>query len=196
VSWEHKDLRHGVFFHYVLEGLRGKAKDEDGEVTWNRLSEYVSKQVSRRVPRLVGDGTQQHPNEVKDTEGPPPVLLAVRAAPAPSIKAPAERPRPPKAPMPSFAQEREPREVTNSVGMKQVRVWPGKFRMGSPRSETGRKSDEDQRAVEITRIVRGGAWNSSGSSCRTANRVGLPPNTQRHSVGFRVALVLSSDDLQ
>ncbi len=28
-AFEHESLKHGVFFHHVLEGLGGKAKDED-----------------------------------------------------------------------------------------------------------------------------------------------------------------------
>jgi hypothetical protein len=89
VAYEHEDLRHGVFFHSVLEALGGKAKDEDGEVTWNRLAEYVSKQVPLHVNRLVEDARQE-PNEIKDLEGPPPVLLKVLArAPAPFAPRPA-----------------------------------------------------------------------------------------------------------
>jgi uncharacterized caspase-like protein len=34
---------HGVFFHFVLEGLKGKAKNSDNEVTWARLAEPAGK---------------------------------------------------------------------------------------------------------------------------------------------------------
>ena len=68
---------HGVFFYYVLEGLRGKAKNEDGEVTWSRLTEYVSRKVSRNAPQLVNDfSIQQTPNLVVNIPGPSPILLA------------------------------------------------------------------------------------------------------------------------
>src|SRR5262249_17894577 len=50
-AWEHDDLQHGVFFYHVLEGLRGKAKNEDREVTWDALSAYVKKQVRLSVPK-------------------------------------------------------------------------------------------------------------------------------------------------
>jgi len=67
---------HGVFFHYVLEGLRGKAKNVDGEVTWSRLTEFVSNRVSRDTPRLVNDfSIQQTPNLVVNIPGPSPILL-------------------------------------------------------------------------------------------------------------------------
>src|SRR5262249_12073111 len=62
VSWEQSGLRHGVFFHYVLEGLRGKAKDGDGEVTFLSLATYVDKQVSNYVPEQIGEGARQTPS--------------------------------------------------------------------------------------------------------------------------------------
>jgi len=52
---------HGIFFHYVLEGLRGKAKNEHGEVTWARLAEFVTEKVSEEVPTLIGEGAKQTP---------------------------------------------------------------------------------------------------------------------------------------
>jgi formylglycine-generating enzyme required for sulfatase activity len=44
------------------------------------------------------------------------------------------------------------KEITNSIGMKLVRIEAGTFRMGSPASEEGRDGDEGpQHEVEITR---------------------------------------------
>ena len=43
-----------------------------------------------------------------------------------------------------------PREIVNALGMKLVRVSPGRFLMGSPRGEEGRNDDEWQHEVEIT----------------------------------------------
>ena len=37
---------HGVFFYHVVEGLKGKAKNGRGDVTWARLTEYVVDAVS------------------------------------------------------------------------------------------------------------------------------------------------------
>jgi hypothetical protein len=78
-AYEHDDLKHGVFFHYVLEGLRGKAKDpEDGEVTFGRLADYVKKQVTRKVPTLIGGGARQAPTlNAVELSGEPAVLLKV-----------------------------------------------------------------------------------------------------------------------
>src|SRR5689334_5131039 len=41
--------------------------------------------------------------------------------------------------------------ATNSLGMKLVRVAAGEFVMGSPAKEKGRRTDEPQRQVRITR---------------------------------------------
>jgi tetratricopeptide (TPR) repeat protein len=66
---------HGVFFHFVLEGLRGKAQNEDREVTWHRLTEHVTTRVSREVPRLIGGGARQTPHLVTNLTGSSPVLV-------------------------------------------------------------------------------------------------------------------------
>jgi formylglycine-generating enzyme required for sulfatase activity len=47
---------------------------------------------------------------------------------------------------------------TNSVGMKMVRIRPGKFLMGSPRDEPGRSDEEFQHEVEITRAFYLGVY--------------------------------------
>lgn len=77
-AFEHNRLKHGVFFHYVLEGLKGAARNEDNEVDWSRLTGYVSKKVSREVPKLMGNGAKQAPNLVADLSGEPPVLLRLK----------------------------------------------------------------------------------------------------------------------
>jgi uncharacterized caspase-like protein len=79
---------HGVFFHFVLEGLRGAAKNEEGEVTWGQLSEFVARKVRRTVPELIGGGARQTPNEVKNLEGESPVMVVVSASPSKPIDPP------------------------------------------------------------------------------------------------------------
>ena len=44
-----------------------------------------------------------------------------------------------------------PKELTNSIGMKLVLIPRGKFMMGSPESEQGRKEDENQHEVTISK---------------------------------------------
>jgi hypothetical protein len=49
-SYEDPDLKHGVFFHYVIDGLRGKGDlDKDGDVSLAELEQHVTKSVQRYV---------------------------------------------------------------------------------------------------------------------------------------------------
>ena len=75
-SHEVEKLKHGIFFHFVIEGLRGKATGEEGEVTWDDLSRYVRRQVSRQSPKLIADGDKQTPHEIRNLEGDSPILIA------------------------------------------------------------------------------------------------------------------------
>src|SRR5262249_1420735 len=68
-EFETEKLQHGVFFHFVLEGLRGQARDGEGEITWLSLVSYVTRKVSREVPALLGSGHRQTPHLVSNQEG-------------------------------------------------------------------------------------------------------------------------------
>lgn len=49
-AFEHSDLKHGVFFHFVLKGLQGEADfDNDGKIEFDELSAYTKKRVYRYV---------------------------------------------------------------------------------------------------------------------------------------------------
>jgi cyclophilin family peptidyl-prolyl cis-trans isomerase len=80
---------HGVFFHFVLEGLGGEASNKEGEVTWDDLATYVRRQVTRQVPKIIGEGARQAPHLVSNIVGESPVLVL---APAPAPRADAKRP--------------------------------------------------------------------------------------------------------
>ncbi len=55
VSLETPDIGHGLFTHYLIEGLKGVAdKDQDGLVTIHELYEYVFEQVSQHARKLGG----------------------------------------------------------------------------------------------------------------------------------------------
>ena len=77
-AWEHPTLKHGVFFHHVLEGMRGKARNAKGQVDVLSLAAYVNGQVSEEVPTLIGDGAKQSPNIKADLSGASPILLDLR----------------------------------------------------------------------------------------------------------------------
>jgi hypothetical protein len=51
VSWELPGMRNGLFTHYLLEGLRGRAADPDGTVGILDLFKYVSQHVPQHKPQ-------------------------------------------------------------------------------------------------------------------------------------------------
>jgi tetratricopeptide (TPR) repeat protein len=46
-SYEDAELKHGVFFHHLLQGWRGEAANADGEVTLERLVAYTRKETKK-----------------------------------------------------------------------------------------------------------------------------------------------------
>jgi formylglycine-generating enzyme required for sulfatase activity len=130
---------HGVFFHFVIQGLRGEAKNRRGVVTWHSLAEYVTEQVSDEVPKVIRGGARQTPHQIFEVKGKSPVLLAVADSRPERTDSRVERPR------------KAAKEVRNSIGMKLVLIPAGTFMMGSPAGESGRSDDEQQHEVEITK---------------------------------------------
>ena len=54
-AFEHEELRHGVFFHFIIEGLRGQADaDHDRKVDLDELMLYAKKQVPEYVRTKLG----------------------------------------------------------------------------------------------------------------------------------------------
>lgn len=67
-AFEDKELKHGVFFHYVIDGLTGAAASEaTGEVTLPLLEAYVQSRVPDHVIRKFAG--QQTPERVGATRG-------------------------------------------------------------------------------------------------------------------------------
>lgn len=79
---ESERLKHGLFFHFVLQGLRGGAKNGRGEVTWSGLAEYVTEKVAEDAEEVLGEKVKQTPQEIKNISGKSPLLLTLgRAVP-------------------------------------------------------------------------------------------------------------------
>ena len=75
-----------MFFHYVLQGLRGDARDTENVVTFANLASYVSRKVPGDVAERIGNGAQQSPN-LKADYSTEPVLARVMAAPPAALPA-------------------------------------------------------------------------------------------------------------
>lgn len=62
---ESEELKHGVFFYYVIDGLKGKAAlPGSGEVTLGVLTDYVQRRVADRVKEEFGPEDRQRPELV------------------------------------------------------------------------------------------------------------------------------------
>jgi len=131
-AYEHDDLKHGVFFHYVLEGLQGQAKNSKGHVTFDLLSYFVREQVPARIQELF-PGVQQTPNLKADLTG---ISILIDRVVEPLAKGP------------------QPGDIlTNDLGMKFSYcppTGPNGFLMGSPATEKDRGTDETQHKVILT----------------------------------------------
>jgi len=82
----------GVFFHYVIDGLNGKAADpEDGTITWDGLTNYVKRRVTKQVATDLGkDGGRQTPASIGHLEG----VIELARVTAPTVPAPPSTPTP------------------------------------------------------------------------------------------------------
>ena len=69
-AYEDSGIKHGVFFHFIIEGLQGKAdQDGDGKVDLDELVGYTKKQVRDFVKDTYGDDVRQMPELVGKTHG-------------------------------------------------------------------------------------------------------------------------------
>jgi formylglycine-generating enzyme required for sulfatase activity len=82
------------------------------------------------------------------------------------------------------------KEVENSIGMKLVRIAPGRFKMGSPESEVGRRADEHAHEVEITRPFYLGMYEVTQAQYEKV----MGTNPSFFSAGGKGAKKVSSED--
>lgn len=129
-SWEDHQFGHGVFMHFLLEGLEGKADQvgtegkKDDRVSLFELCEYVRSE------------TKSH------------VLRTRRVVQRPYYHTSLD--------LPDFGLTKVldielPENVTNSIGMKLKLIPAGEFLMGSPAHEEDRGSDEQQHRERIAK---------------------------------------------
>ncbi|MGL4550640.1 MAG: tetratricopeptide repeat protein [Gemmataceae bacterium] len=64
VAWETEKHRHGVFFHFLIEGLKGKAANAARQVTVASLADYVQREVGDFVRTEISGGKRQRPEMV------------------------------------------------------------------------------------------------------------------------------------
>jgi formylglycine-generating enzyme required for sulfatase activity len=140
-AFEHADLKHGVFFHFVIEGLRGAAVGaEEREVLMPDLEKFVKRRVRDFVRAKYG--VRQMPELKGTTRDLVPLVSLDRA-----------RIKLPEAPRPSPVREDAQRQnITNTIGMKLALIAPGTFLMGSTADDKEAYDNEKpQHEVRITR---------------------------------------------
>ena len=140
-SYEDAELKHGVFCHFLIQGLKGAADlDRDGLVELEELARFAKKRVPDYVKDAFGPEVRQMPVLRGEIRGLP-VLVSLARDRAPEVPIP--RTVPPAGP---------PKTLTNSVGMKLVLIPAGEFLMGSDESDKDAYGYERPRhRVRITR---------------------------------------------
>ncbi|MDO4576202.1 MAG: SUMF1/EgtB/PvdO family nonheme iron enzyme [Planctomycetia bacterium] len=138
-SWEHPQLKNGVFTYFLVEGLTGAAA-QDGEVTMMSLFSYVNRKtkfyVDEHFEVLQRPQIRFNQQEVGDF-----VLARVDSTiPKPVL------------PISSDPTAGE-RMVKTINGVEYAFRWcpAGSFMMGSPEGELGRYNDETQHRVTLTK---------------------------------------------
>ncbi len=143
ISWEDQELKHGVFMHFLLEGLGGKAVNYAGMVTLDSLRDYAGLETKKYVRDKFNES--QTPALRGEISGSFEICTAGGGLSAAMPGLPPSSPSPARTP-------KAGETITNSIGMKMVLLPAGEFMMGSPESEADRSKDEGpQHRVRITR---------------------------------------------
>ncbi len=147
---------HGVFFHHVIEGLKGEAADPaTGEVGWDDLVGYVRKNVNRKAkewePALGEEadktmkGRLQDPHQLSNLVATPVLAkVAINRQPVDMAKTRPVDIAPPRLP--------SRKSLENTVGMKLVLIPAGEFDMGS--GDDDKEADTDEKPKHRVRITK------------------------------------------
>lgn len=145
-SWEDAELGHGIFMHYFLEALSGKADsayngNRNRIVSYRELKDYVYRKTSDHA--FSKFDSPQTPNfytswETRDFNLWPVVRREAPIYTAWPFDATAARQRQDETADALLISK----TISNSIGMKLTLVPAGEFMMGSPGSEEGRASNE------------------------------------------------------
>ena len=82
-SYESDKLKHGVFFHFVIQGLKGDAANKKGEVGLEGLAQYVNDEVPDAVKDVSTDA-RQRPQLVGNLSGSAPLVTVTASTVKPT----------------------------------------------------------------------------------------------------------------
>ena len=127
IAYESKDHKRGFLFHYLIEGLGGKAANKSGNVTWLGLADYLAGEVPDAVRREKGPKATQTPEIKGEIRGH--VVLAkyeVKSVPVPKVDVTKVGLKP-----------GEERSIEIADGVKMTFCWvpAGECQLGSPQAE-------------------------------------------------------------
>ena len=91
---------------------------------------------------------------------------------------------------------RIPEQIVTASGQRMVRIMPGRFRMGAPRREQGRRSNEVEREVELTRpfyMATTAVTNEQFREFRAKHSSGIVQRTSLDNDSYPVVRVSWSD---
>ncbi len=134
-SREDKEFQHGVFSHFLVEGLSGNADaNKDGIVTLQELADYTTRFTQKRVHD--GTGYSQQPKLT---------LNSINAVGAMNFEIGRVKKKEGEGDKPGDLRH------DNQLGLELVWCPAGTFTMGSPKSEKERGEDEYPVTVELTK---------------------------------------------
>jgi formylglycine-generating enzyme required for sulfatase activity len=150
-SFEHPDLKSGLFFHFVNRALAGEADaDDDNVVDLGELENFATKNVQKWAQTKLGKsqtpesrGTKRGTIEL--------VRFDRKVVPKfPPLETMTEMDRnSPSIPLPKL--KATGKTLTNSIGMKLTLIPKGTFLMGAPPDEEDSGDDELQHVVTISK---------------------------------------------
>lgn len=178
-AFESDALKHGVFFHHVLEGLKGKAASANGDITFYGLTDHVCTAVPSTMTSLF-PGKQQQPNFKADIAGTPPVLARIANSTNPAKTAPAT-PR-----MPSGMLDKLTEDFRTTPNKSLPEGWVNL-------KESPHLFVRQDRRAQLRTFDGENDWdNSDGSGPEISGKVRLPPVTLWGDFYFELS-VLNND---
>jgi hypothetical protein len=150
---------HGVFFHHVIEGLKGEAKNKRGEVTWITLADYVIDKVSDDVPRLIRGGAKQTPELKVNLTGKSPVLVRLTASAA-GPRRPAAEPVDRTNPLVALVVGQNGDAIYGGGSSPNKDLYYGRVSKGARLELVQEKIHRDKSAVQVKVKVLSNQWSS------------------------------------